>query len=575
MRWGSARREEAGAVHGMSTSCDGSRGRWRAPWALICLLVLALALRTVILFTGQRYLRSDEAVVGLMAKHVVTRGETPMFLYGQSYGGGHAIVAYLAAPLFIVCGRTAVGLTAISVSISLAGVALVWLILRRYFDEKVALVGSGLYAFSPPMVSQAFLVNGGTETFFLALAALYFFLRAYLEGRAGWRNGLLTGLFSGLAWYAMDYALLYPAVFVLLWILGRRAEWRWLCAFAAGFAVGCLPLIGYDLTHNFEHLRYMTASYPGAQVGFVEHFARAIWGVFSGNLAAFFSGEIDNFKPSGPGAWLHAGALVLSVILIVYAQRRLLTKAGWRTLGQKPLPPSLIPAAFILVYLVMYASAKFSLAGLHAPPRYLLPLCPFASMAIAWACVKGRSGWGRKVGLAVVALLIVRGAAVSLELGMRPWHEEHEIRTSGGETAKLATFLQSHDVELAFAPYEIQWRLMFESDEAVLVTSRGVSPLSRYAPYDDEALERIEQGERFAFIFRRDFAFAEWAARGRRGGITRGRWEKALRAAHLPAGGTPVGKEFVVFYPLGRGFLRVLGEVLSESERAGTNRSPP
>jgi len=541
------------------------RGTW---WGVTCLLFLALALRAVILFTGQRYLRSDEAVVGLMAKHIVTRGERPLFLYGQPYGGGHAMVAYLAAPLFAAFGRSAIILTGISATISLANVALVWLILRRYFGREVALAGAGLYAFSPPVVYQAFLVNGGTETFFLALAGLYVFLRAYVDGRTERRTGLAAGLLSGLAWYAMDYALVYPATFVLLWVLGRRGRRTWLGWYLSGFAMGCVPLAVYDLTHDFAHLRFMLAPAPGVRMGFVEHFARALWGVFAGNLAAFFEGDIDNFKPAGPGGWLHGGVLVLSAISVVYAHRGWLGRAGWRALRERAMPVPLVPVVFMLVYLVMYASAKFSLAGVYTPPRYLLPLCPFASVTIAAAWAGARPGWPRRLGVVVVALLVARGAVVSLQVGMRPWHEEHGIRTSGRDIVKLAEFLLSRGVRIAFAPYEIQWRLMFETDEAVVVTSRGISPLRRYEFYDREVRRRAAEGERFAFLFRRDFAFAEWAARGRMGGITRERWDRAIRLAGLSGTGTPAGEEFLVFYPLGVDFLPHLYGALLET-RAG------
>jgi hypothetical protein len=90
----------------------------------------------------------------------------------------------------------------------------------------------------------------------------------------------------------------------------------------------------------------------------------------------------------------------------------------------------------------------------------------------------------------------------------------------------------------------------------VLVSSLGISPgpalgrASRYEPYDDEVLKRVGAGEKFAFIFRQDFAFAEWAARGRVGGLTREVWQEACRRAGTSPERIPVGEEFVIFYPL-------------------------
>ena len=209
------------------------------------ILLLAAAMRGVILFTGQRWLRSDEAVVGLMAKHIFTRGERPIFLYGQSYGGGHAIVAYLAAPMFAAFGRSPILLTGISASLSVVNIWLVWLILKRLFGGATASLGAALYAFSPPVVYQSFLINGGTETFLLALMALHFFLRSYMGRGPRPLAEFLAGAFGGLAYWGMDYALLYPAVFVALWLISSaHRRWGLFARFTVGFLVGCSPPSG-------------------------------------------------------------------------------------------------------------------------------------------------------------------------------------------------------------------------------------------------------------------------------------------------------------------------------------------
>ena len=545
--------------------------------AIACVLLLAAGLRGTILFAGHRGLRSDEAVVGLMAKHIFTRGETPVFLYGQAYGGGHAMVAYLAAPLFAAFGRSEVLLAGISVALSLVNVWLVWLIMQRCVGDMAAVLAAALYAFSPPVVYQSYLVNGGTEAFLLALAALHFFLRSYGGEKRDPLGQFLAGLFSGLAYWAMDYTLLYPVVFGLLWLAlgpfdyaqgrsegtrtgGGPARWRALARLAGGFLIGCLPLLAYNVRHHFEHFRQMYAPAAGASAGFLEHFFGALWRLFSGDLAAFFGGDIDDVHPANPAAWVHAAVAILAVAVLIYRDRAAIA----RFLKSRRAPVTLLPAVFIIVYLGMYGVAKFSLPELRTP-RYLLPLCPFVSMAIA-IVVAGWTGARRWAGLAVIAFLVVTGAAASLQIGMRTWHEEHGIRTSSIETAKLAEVVESRGIHAAFAPYEIQWRLMFATDERVLVSSLGISPgpsfgrASRYPPYDDAVLKVAREGKPFAFIFRQDFAFAEWAARGRTGGITRAVWQDACGRAGISAEGIPVGKEFVIYYPLNASFMQALWE---------------
>jgi hypothetical protein len=144
--------------------------------------------------------------------------------------------------------------------------------------------------------------------------------------------------------------------------------------------------------------------------------------------------------------------------------------------------------------------------------------------------------------------------------------------------------VQARGIRAAFAPYEIQWRLMFATDESVLVSSLWISPgpafghSSRYPYYDEAVRKKVGEGEEFAFIFRRDFAFAEWAARGRMGLITRDVWRDACRRAGISPEGIPVGgapDNFVIFYPLKAPFMQALDEAIQAAARmpaAGARR---
>ena len=529
--------------------------RRSADWkALIVVLALAAALRVPLLFSGQKYLRSDEAVVGLMARHIVTRGELPLFLYGQPYGGGHAIVAYIAAALFVPFGRSAILLTAISAAVSIVNVWLVWRILRKYLGRSAAVIGGILYATTPPVVYGAFLVNGGTESFCLALLGLTFFLRAYMDGNAPLRNAALAGLFGGLAYYAMDYALLYAIGFGVLWLFtGKENKWRCMGGLIAGFIAGCLPLILYNLTHHFAHLRHIFQSPPGPSVGFIEHFFGALAHALTTGLPAFFTGDIDNYVPATPGSWLHAAAAIVAVVILVYAQRGALVKTlrGISFDGRRAarLAPALLPVFFIALYMAMYSAAKFSLPPFRTS-RYFLPLCPFVSMAIAAAVVQWRGAKARRLAYAAALVLAAGGAVNAYAVVGRPWHEEHRIRTRGAELELVSRWLQDHDVEIAYAPYEIAWRLMFEADERVAVSCEGLSPLPRYDDYVKEVRRRATEGEPFALVVRRDFAFVAFG-QGMKGGPQLAEsFRQSLGRKGLPEYPVFETEEFLVFHPL-------------------------
>ena len=68
---------------------------------------------------------SDQAVVGLMAKHISEARAFPLFYYGQNYM--LAVEAYLAAPVMLVAGPT---VTALKSPLVVINVAIVILLLR-------------------------------------------------------------------------------------------------------------------------------------------------------------------------------------------------------------------------------------------------------------------------------------------------------------------------------------------------------------------------------------------------------------------------------------------------------------
>ena len=70
---------------------------------LVGILAIALALRLFFVLTPHGIIDADEAIVGLMGRHVL-RGEFPVFYYGQSYMGG--LEAHLAALAFALGGAS-------------------------------------------------------------------------------------------------------------------------------------------------------------------------------------------------------------------------------------------------------------------------------------------------------------------------------------------------------------------------------------------------------------------------------------------------------------------------------------
>src|SRR5438093_4482544 len=94
-------------------------------------LVIALALRLAVIASPLGELDGDEAVVGLMARHIAFLGDRPVFYYGQPYLG--SLEAFSVAPLFRLLGSNTVLLKLVPTAYSLGFLALSAILAKRVF----------------------------------------------------------------------------------------------------------------------------------------------------------------------------------------------------------------------------------------------------------------------------------------------------------------------------------------------------------------------------------------------------------------------------------------------------------
>src|SRR5512142_2948561 len=109
---------------------DLSRSLMRRHALFVGVLVLTAAARFAILLTSQTHVHSDEAIIGLMGKHISEGRYFPFYMYGQSYNAGAAWEAYLAAIAFALLGVSVVSLKSCIVVLSLLGLFLFYQMCR-------------------------------------------------------------------------------------------------------------------------------------------------------------------------------------------------------------------------------------------------------------------------------------------------------------------------------------------------------------------------------------------------------------------------------------------------------------
>ena len=168
LAWRAARRLRRSRHHVAAPAVAGAApiitGRSRER-ALVMILAIALVLlrSSALVFGRAPQFDSDQAIVGLMAKHLSELRALPIFYYGQNFM--LAVEAWLAAPLFLIFGPS---VTALKIPLLGVHVAITILLLRMMEREAglrplLALVPTLFFVLTPIGSTTLMLQANGTS----------------------------------------------------------------------------------------------------------------------------------------------------------------------------------------------------------------------------------------------------------------------------------------------------------------------------------------------------------------------------------------------------------------------------
>jgi hypothetical protein len=157
-----------------ATEPDRRPARLLPALAIVTAAILARSL--VFLLYQQSFFDSDQAIIGLMAKHLIEGRAFPLFYYGQIYLLG--IDAWFAVPFFLALGPT---VFALHLSVVTANLIAAWLLLvglvrwggLRPVDAALAL---SFFTFAPPLTAAS-LIEAGANIWPFVVVPLLWMLR--------------------------------------------------------------------------------------------------------------------------------------------------------------------------------------------------------------------------------------------------------------------------------------------------------------------------------------------------------------------------------------------------------------
>nr|HID14650.1 hypothetical protein [Anaerolineae bacterium] len=466
---------------------------WRKVWPPVAILAGAIALKAALLALDAVPFNADEAVVALMARHIL-QGERPWFFYGQAYMG--SLDAYLVAGAFAVLGETVLAVRVVQV-VLFAGVLLIGygVALRITAARHTALVTALLLAFPPVLLTlyTTASLGGYGEALLAGNLLLWWGHRLGWEEAQRRRLWLAWGLVAGLGFWAFGLVLVYlaPVALWLLWRLHTR-PWRGYLLAALGFGVGSLPWwLG-----NLSRVGVAVAELSGAAVrstatagGLLSNIGARTFNFVILGLPALFGLRFP-WSVEGPPLWLAVPALALYLGGLGYGLRR--PHSHTPILQNRLLLWGVCGALFLGFILTPFGGDP---SGRYFLPLYL-PLFIFTADALT--ALRERVGHWAWVLLGAVLAFNLVGTAQAAFTNPPGITTQFEAITQVDHCydAALIRFLRAHDGTRGYSNYWVAYPIAFLSGEEIILVPRlpykadlrYTSRDDRYAPYG-EAVE--------------------------------------------------------------------------------------
>ncbi len=453
------------------------------------ILILGATLRLLFLFTPP--MDSDQAITGLMARHILG-GEFPFFFYGQDYAG--SIEAYLVSIIFFFLGANRFTLDLTIVVESIFFIIFIYYLARRLFDQNTALLSALFTAFSSYyLIFHSILARAAyIEIPIIGVLLFIFSHKIIYDDEPSGRNYFFVGFLSGLGvWTHLLIVFYLPPIFLLLLI---KDKWFWarkaILFFFLGLLLGGLPLWVHNTVHPLVTWHYILEGAGNKQTAlmslidfFLYRFPEAL-GVMDNEHHLFFIPFFSFF--------MYVTYLALFLFQFVSRRKSFLALCKLKIRGSNGFDLLLL---FLLLYPVIFSLSGFDAA--HTS-RYLQPV--FACLPILLAAFTKRLKCASVVlaSLFLVLHLFSNLYGTIADLPLISKSQVTQFRQARENDRDLFSFLKKKKITYVYTPdYWRSVQLTFDArEEIIFAQSEG----DRYPHYT----RLIDRNPQPAFLFRGD-----------------------------------------------------------------------
>jgi 4-amino-4-deoxy-L-arabinose transferase-like glycosyltransferase len=462
------------------------------PGVAFALGIAGIALRIWIYRSELGTPNADEAVVGLMTRHILD-GEFATFYWGQAFGGPQE--ALLTAPVFLVAGSSWLALRIIPIALTAVAAILIWRVGRRTIGEPAALVAAGVFWIWPPFVLFQLIHQQGFYASNVVYCGLLLLLALRVVERPDRTRVGLFGLVLGLAFWQTAQIVPVAAGVIgwTIWKQPRCLRYVWVALPLA--VVGAFPWILWNAGHSWESL-----SLPnyGDKAHSLRLLASPVLPMMLG-LRAPFSAEL--LLPAALTYVIYIGL----VVLFIYG--------AFKTRHRNSSILYFVAAVFPFVY-VISPKTVFSLGT----PRFIVVLSPVLVLLLSQLATRYLRAAAILALAGVISVVTLHRMDVWFRGALPPTtHEKglgprHTVQWVPRDLSSLVSGLDTLGLDHVYADYWLAYRLDFDTRERIVAVENGFTHLRfergqaipafqpdvRHRPYD-----LVVRRARHGFVFYR------------------------------------------------------------------------
>jgi 4-amino-4-deoxy-L-arabinose transferase-like glycosyltransferase len=443
-------------------------------------LAFALVFKLTVVIYDSIPFNSDEAIVALMARHIIN-GARPIFFYGQAYMG--SLDAWLVAIAFWFFGEQVIVIRVVQSALYLIYLLTLWILARRLFRDPVVSNFAIWVAAVPTVLVTTYTtatLGGYGEVLILGNLILLF---GYEVTFGVLRDSKITwfglGVVGGIAFWTLGIAgvYLFAVALVVIWKFSFKRLRLYFFA-VIGFFIGSIPWWYFNLNEAWEALAVLTrtSSVSSVNISALMHaFGFLILGIPT--LLGFRFPWTPDYAPLP----------ILFVFLLLYGSLSFFIVLGIR---RRLLPIRkgvlVLFGSFILIFLLIFMGTRF---GIDATGRYLLPLNLILVLSIS-LMLSAAWRYNRYLGIGLLILvLMINGfetvrAAGSVDKITTQF--DPISRFDNGSDQALIDFLLDQDETRGYTNYWVTYRIAFLSNESIIYSPRlPYSVDLQYIPTDN------------------------------------------------------------------------------------------